>query len=134
MALLLIGGAYFVRHNLAQTGEETPVVVDNGSTSEPSTEGSTDVDEGESTNSSSNQGESTPEGVSPDSSTSAPGEPMHTESSNTADHQTESSGSSTTDNLPQTGPGDIVVAGLLLGSIVGVLAAYVRSRALSVSL
>ena len=37
MALLLVGGAYFVRHNLSAVADEVPGVVDDGSTSEEET-------------------------------------------------------------------------------------------------
>lgn len=110
MALLLVGGAYLVRHNLAPASDSEPVAVEeSGSASETQEEEAAKPEDDE------------PDVVD-DHQQHAEEEPKNEQPS-----QTEA-GADSPEHLPQTGPADVLIGGLLLGSITGVSIAYKRSR------
>lgn len=121
LALLLIGGAYFVRHNL------TPTEPEGDSTSQQTTDEGTDgqVPEDEAGESDSQDGrgfedESTEQLPDEDDSEPADETPLPV-----AGNQ---GGDITPDNLPETGTTGGLFAALMLGSLAALAVAYSRSR------
>ena len=132
MALLLIGGAYVVRHNLDSVAEEAPAAVEESPEDEVAENSDTESEQS-SQDENQDQQEDTPDFI--------PGASSEDDSDTTSqtDQPTvETSPSETTanseHNLPQTGPGEVIVAGLLMSGAIGALAAYLRSRTLATSL
>jgi hypothetical protein len=117
LALLVIGGAYVVRHSLASTSERTPTPAQEGT----NTEGDSAQAPVDDSSSSTENDESTDESVS------LPG--------GTEDDTVSSEGDGEVpDGLPQTGPANIVAGSIMFGSLVGASVAYKRSRRLLTSL
>lgn len=118
MALLLVGGAYFVRHTLMPADQST------GSTAAQDDDESASSDE-------------TADNTAGEQSTDAPAQQdtSVTDAESSSDESATSTGSDQSpDSLPQTGPTESIVTGLLLGCLVAAVAAYKRSRGLSISL
>ncbi len=137
MALLLIGGAYFVRQNASLVTGETSGIVGDVSDSDSLDEEET-KDEGESDNSGTNEeseqpseGEQVPD--EEDSDTTVTDESTNEQAPHHPDESTTTSQpeahDAPTERLPETGPADMIAASLLLSGIVGVAVAYIRSRA-----
>lgn len=114
LALLLVGGAYFVRHTLSPTDErEEPVVSQNdGDDSAQSSDDEPDA--------SKEKDEQT------DEEATLPG---RTDANSPSSQDNEA-----LDDLPQTGPEGSLLAGILLSGIVAVGTAYKRSRDITTSL
>lgn len=117
MVLLLIGGAYLVRHTLAPAmNKDTSVAQkDEGSSSDTKKDQTTSEDK-----STSDEGTAPKTDENTDATT-----PGQTEQPSTLP-----SGSATpeTHTLPTTGPDGALVSGVMLSSLVGIAALYVRSR------
>ena len=114
MALLLVGGAYVVRHTLMPADtDRTSVAEKDKSTSSDDTKQDTAADPKDDT-------KDTPQdaGKKPDEITNQPSATTPAPQSTVEDTHT----------LPTTGPSDGIMSGLLLSSLVGVVAIYVRSR------
>lgn len=129
MALLLVGGAYFVRQNLtsADQGEEL-VSLDNG--------------EEESSNTPDESSDSTDDDKSQSESEETPATDQEDQTENESANGLDGSGqipqtgqeTEAPESLPETGPADVVLSGLLLGGLAAVAAVYLRSRGSSVTL
>lgn len=117
LALLLIGGAYFVRNNLVPANEQPATPSQEENSSGDDSEWSP-VDDSDS---------STENDEQTDETISLPG---RTEDGNTA---AEDSGQ-TPNGLPETGPANVLLSGMLLGGLIGAGVAYKRSRNLFTSL
>ena len=100
MALLLVAGVYVVRHQLASQSQGAPVP------EEQIDDGSSDASTGTDT--------SRPVQDAPVADTKQP------EQTASPDHSPE--------DLPQTGPADIILSTIAVGAIVGAIVAYMRSR------
>ncbi len=111
MALLLVGGAYLVRHNLNSTSDGAPIAVENDT--EPEQPADDDA--------------VTPDEEQPDAQEE---QDDASQDSTASDEQSPSVHADTgsPEHLPQTGPGETIVGALLLGSIAGAAVAYKRSR------
>lgn len=130
MALLLVGGVYFVRNYLSPETDRGPVAVENGSESqedqEPAPEEEPAAPEEESEP---DQEEGADQGG--DTGTPAPEQPSDDE----AQPQTEvPRGGASPENLPETGLADTLLTSLALSGVVAAAIAYKRSRDISVSL
>ncbi len=115
LALLLIGGVYFIRRSLAPTSDGVP------SSSENETDTTKEVDSTDNTDQSSDESLDIPD-------ISLPGR---------TDNETPDGQGNTEQlpaDLPQTGPTDVLLGGILLSGIAGAGVAYKRSRKLRTSL
>lgn len=126
LAVLLIGGAYFVRHQLAANTDldDEPVVTqnsagDSGDTTKDAKEDAKPSDD-ESKQAESGNDEEQAEGV-----VTLPGSAENP--TDESEEKDEEDAPAVTD-LPQTGPADAVLSSVLLGGVAGVIVAYKRSR------
>lgn len=137
MALLLVGGVYVLQSSLTP-GEDGPVAVtdfvkdesekESGNKPETAEEESNDFEAVDPAEDEETSEES--------EDTESPSETPVTGPQNTAGSANGGGlGSSVSpNNLPETGVGDTLVAGLILSSVAGVTMAYLRSRLTSVAL
>lgn len=135
MVLLLIGGVYFVRQNLMSETDSDPVAVedidtdvDNGTGTSDDKDTETSKEESSSQYGSAYQ-EKQEDDDTEDAITTPPEQPTDTEA-------LPGTGSSTVspDTLPETGLSSTVLTSIVIGGVVAAFVAYLRSRALSVSL
>lgn len=112
MALLLVGGAYVVRHTLmpADTDRTSVAEKDKDTSSDDSKQDTTVAPKDDTKDTSSDAGKNTNETTNQPSATPP------------------QSATEDTHTLPTTGPSDGIMSGLLLSSLVGVVAMYMRSR------
>lgn len=113
MALLLVGGAYVVRHTLKPNDtDRTPVSRQDTDSSQAEKKDTTVAPKDDT--------KDTPQDVDKDT-TPAPSQP------DTTPHHLDDTAQDT-HTLPTTGPSDALASGVLISSLVGVIAMYVRSR------
>lgn len=123
MALLLIGGAYIVRHNLAPAERDSRVA--------------TSEQQDESSEQNQNDDEPAPADNNDQEEASAPRQdavPGNTNNTNTSGEGTETprptpaAGDQSSSGLPSTGPSSAFFGGLMISGLVGASAAYMQSR------
>lgn len=119
LALVLLGGAYFIRNNLSTSTDST--VVEDPEISEDDLGGDTSETDETSDQEAEDEGRTT----------IMPGVSVGDEEGTQADEFTDRTSQH---DLPQTGASDVFAASLVLSVIAGSSAAYVRSRRASVSL
>lgn len=124
MALLLIGGAYVVRHNLEPIATNSPVAVTDEKGQPSSQEDKTADQPSEDTTDETTKDESVES--APDNS------PSQTNDSTPSGQTSVEAGS--TEHLPETGMGDVLLSSLFVGSFAGIAFVYLRSRSLPSSL
>ncbi len=113
MALLLVGGVYLARHHLMPASNGTPITTEDDQAEEQPVE----------------------EEVAPKDEENAADTPkQEADSQHTSDVGQPTTGNTSPESLPQTGPADALLASLAIGSIIGGAVAYKRSRGVVASL
>ena len=117
MALLLVGGAYFVRRTLMSADRSDEIATSQEDTSEDTSDETSEE-----------KGESQPDrnGTVEKDADNKPED--ESSQQDTSGDQPSDDKDNAPDNLPQTGPADTLKGGLLVGGLVAVGAAYKRSR------
>lgn len=130
LALLLIGGAYFVRHSLMPSDRNSgPVAQKNEADGEPDVDisDSNAPERSDDESAESHQDDSTTQQPAGDTSGQSAGDSIPT-TGNTGEDELEP------DALPQTGPTGAVLSGIMLGVLTALAIGYRRSRDLATSL
>lgn len=118
LAVLLVGGAYFVRRQLAVNDGAETVITDNSSRNGEAPSEGTEEDSDDTNTGTGWNNDNTTDEVTKDSE----------DSNNAASEDDENT--PTVSDLPETGPADVLLGSIMIGSIVGTGAAYQRSRRL----
>ena len=127
MALLFVGGAYMVRHNLVP-GERSPQIASSGDEGEPPTNTKPNPAPGD--DHSRGTGHSEPKTPASDTKHGTEG----SGADKAAPQSASSGGEQTSNGLPTTGPSSMFFAGIMLSSLVALLMSYMRSRRFDTSL
>lgn len=127
LVLLLIGGAYFVRHNLSPAPKTVdPIVEQNDETP--------DQLPGDDKNKENDKEDTKEEPVAGGNDSTSTQQPKEEAGNTTGSSAGSADNAQTTHNLPETGPGSSLLSGVALGILTAVTVAYIRSRQLLTSL
>ena len=137
LALLFVGGAYFVRNNLMPAEPEPEVALQedddadngNGTETEDTEQPSENQPESEQPKEEDQpvETEETPE-PEPEFTPVGPQSPAEESLPETGNDEGEKIASEGPSSLPQTGPADVLIGSLMLGGLAAVVVRYIRSR------